>query len=219
MKMTALVAIIASLACASVAFGAHLQDDREPEVEATKHVSGRIANLAWTQSNIETLRSFDKTAILKFLNESAGVEGTPDAIKAWEVDEFEWVDLAGDGRYELATVGSSGPCCYYLYLYWQVAPKKVRSQSYGGAGKLSDTIRDLNGDGKKELILDAYVGSESYMGTKLQAMWPQVYASRMANMWRRAATFPTSMTTKSFRRSIRRSVTTKRRATKKPLRS
>jgi hypothetical protein len=40
---------------------------------------------------------------------------------------------------------------------------------------LRNTIRDLNGDGQKELILYSYIGSGNYEGITPQGMWPQVY--------------------------------------------
>jgi len=49
-KMNPLIAILGMLAFASAAFGAE------------------IADISWDQSNLETLRSFDKAAVARFLN-------------------------------------------------------------------------------------------------------------------------------------------------------
>jgi len=134
-----------------------------------------ISSIPWTASNLEALLTFNKTAVLQFINQHGRSEGTPAAMKESEVWEFEWVDLAGDGKYALALIGSSGPCCVDLLLYRQAESGKVTFQAFDGAGKLSNTIKDLNGDGQKELILYSYIGSGNYQGITPQGMWPQVY--------------------------------------------
>ncbi len=115
--------------------------------------SADIASLAWNQSNIETLRSFGKRAVATFVNELGHGEGTPNAMTARDIWELGWFDLAGNGKYELALITYSR-CCVDLILFWQDAPNDVRREAFLGAGKLSSTIRDLNRDGKDELILD-----------------------------------------------------------------
>lgn len=176
MKRCALIVTAAILAFAAFASGANSRgltsNQSEPEVEETRQVGGAIGSLAWNQSNIEKLRSLDKAAVVRFMNEWAGTEGDPDATNANQISEFEWVTLADDGKYELATVGSQGPCCVFLYLYRQDAPGEVRFQSYGGAGDLSKTIRDLNGDGKKELVLSQNVVEND---NDQKFFWPVVY--------------------------------------------
>lgn len=90
--------------------------------------------------------------------------------------EFGWYDLAGDGKYELLLRDSSGPCCVFLTIYWQDDPGKVRFESVGEAAELSKTVKDLNGDGKKELIIWrelAEPGSWSPMADTPR--WPAVY--------------------------------------------
>lgn len=44
-----------------------------------------------------------------------------------------------------------------------------------GAGDLKKTVRDLNGDGKDELILYSYLDSDGYRGAQPTPMWPKVY--------------------------------------------
>ena len=175
MKHRALIVIAAILAFATFAVGANtrgLTNQSEPEVEGTRQVGGAIGSLPWNQSNIEKLRSLDKAAVVRFMNEWAGTEGDPDATKPNQISEFEWLNLADDGKYELATVGSEGPCCVFLYLYRQDAPGEVTFQSYGEAGELSKTMRDLNGDGKKELVLSQNVVENE---GDLKFLWPVVY--------------------------------------------
>jgi hypothetical protein len=139
---------------------------------ATRGRAADLGSIPWTESNIETLRTFDKAAVVGYLNEYNRTEGTPEAIKDSEVRQFRWVDLAGDGKYELALTASSGPCCVFLWLYWQERPGKLRFQSLNGAGGLADTIRDLNDDGTDEIIVykDLVVYSDAQ-----RFGWPAVY--------------------------------------------
>lgn len=134
----------------------------------------RIAMLDWNRSNLETLRSLDKAALAQFLNDWP--ENVYNQITPAEIDDFGWFDLAGDGKYELAFTDHGGPCCEFLKIFWQEGPGKFRYVSYRGARyDLKDTVRDLSGDGKKELILHAYVGSASYGGASPSPTYPQVY--------------------------------------------
>jgi hypothetical protein len=154
-------------------------------------VGSQIGDLVWNRANIETLRSFDKTTTLRFLNEQGGVEGTPAALTDKEIDEFEWIDLAGNGRYQLALVGSSGPCCEDLLLYWQDAPGKLRFQSFDGAGKLSETIRDINGDGMDELIIWKEVAAPgSWSPMTATPRWPAVYKFKDGKYVEASGDFP-----------------------------
>lgn len=149
-----------------------------------------IGELAWDESNIKTLRAVDKAAVAHFMTKVGGSEGTPPAAKPSEIWEFEWVDLAGDGRYELALTESSGPCCVFLAIYWQEAPGKFRSQSLPGAGTLKKTIRDLDRDGKDELILYSYLDSDGYRGARATPMWPRVYRLRDGEYVEASLDFP-----------------------------
>jgi hypothetical protein len=129
--------------------------------------------LDWNQSNIDTLRSLDKAAIVKFLEEWPGTD-----VSGWigGVEEVGWFDLAGDGKYELALTEKYWPVLCLSKHLLREAPGKLRHVSYrGGEGDLKDTIRDPNGDGKKELILDAYVDGANYEGITPEPVWPQVY--------------------------------------------
>jgi hypothetical protein len=111
-------------------------------------------------------------------------------MKESEVWEFEWVDLADDGKYALALIGSSGPCCVDLLLYRQAASGKVSFQAFDGAGKLRNTIRDLNGDGQKELVLYSYVATANYQGTTPQPRWPEVYRLKGSKYVESSRDFP-----------------------------
>ncbi len=134
-----------------------------------------IGDLAWDESNIKTLRAVDKAAVAHFMSRFGGSEGTPDAVKPSEILEFEWVDLAGDGRYELVVTGSSGPNYAGLVIYWQESPDKFRSQFLPGVGTLQKAIRDLDRDGRDEIVLYSFLDPSGIRGARATPMWPQVY--------------------------------------------
>jgi hypothetical protein len=134
-----------------------------------------IAKIPWTESNVETLRAFDKAAIVRFVNALGGAD-TDILVPAYTIREFSWIDLAGDGRYALALFELPGTCCSGLVIYQQDARGKIRWQQFEGAGLLRTTIRDVNGDGKQELIIPSPVDPmiESY-GPVREIIWPHVY--------------------------------------------
>lgn len=136
----------------------------------------RVGNIPWTTSNLETLHGLDKEAIVRFFNESGALDAWPGTgASPSYIWEFKWMDLAGDGKLELVTIESSGPCCVVLGIDRQDTVGKVSSIGFNGASTIKKTVRDLNGDGKYELILYSYLDSDSYNGTTPVAMWPQVY--------------------------------------------
>src|SRR5258708_336910 len=85
-----------------------------------------IGDSPWVQSNIETFSAMKKADVVNFLNNWGGVVGTPAALTARDVQQFRWMDLAGDGKLQLALISSSGPCCSALVIYWQDTPGNIR---------------------------------------------------------------------------------------------
>lgn len=136
--------------------------------------AGQIDQLAWNQSNIATLRGLDESAVEKFVNEMS--EG--DVHKT--VGEFTWADLAGDGRYELiTTLDLSGRSFFdYLAVYERDDLGNVSVQWFPeetAIGRLSSVIRDLDNDGRKELIVPTLFPSGAYGAGSVSAVWPAVY--------------------------------------------
>src|ERR1019366_910067 len=111
----------------------------------------------------------DKASVAAFLNKRIGSEDPLWVLKPNEILEFKWVDLAGDGRCELVMMLSYGPDVSVLEIDW-----KDQAQVLTGVASLKDGIRDLDGDGKKEIILYSYL---DLAGRRADAtpMWPQVY--------------------------------------------
>jgi len=136
-----------------------------------------IADIPWNESNIQTLRGFNKSSVDTLVNKLRG----GDPMHAM-VGGFGWYDLAGDHRYELlATEDLSGRGFFdYLAIYQQdSAGKPVVQQWIEGDGigtDISKAVKDLNGDGKHELIIPKLLISYSTAET---FTWPAIY--RLAN--------------------------------------
>jgi len=133
-----------------------------------------IDQLTWDKSNIAILRGLNEAAIEKFVDELS--EG--DVHKT--VGEFSWVDLAGDGRYELVTtLDLSGRSFFdYLAVYERDNRGEVSVQWFSeetAIGKLSDVVRDLDGDGRMELIIPTLFPSGAYGAGSVSGVWPAVY--------------------------------------------
>jgi hypothetical protein len=135
-------------------------------------MGSQIASIPWNEANLQTLRSFDKAAVVK------SIDGLPGRglLTPQEVDEFGWFDLAGDGKYELVLTASSGPCCEALGILTQTRAGKLRVQNFLGAGQLSKTVRDLNGDGRMELILRPEIAQPgTWTPSVATPRWPAAY--------------------------------------------
>jgi hypothetical protein len=169
MKRVLIVLLTTILAFASIVFAA-----------------GKIGDIAWNESNIKTLRSFDKAAVLRVVQR---IDDSDFSLSYYGEFEFDWYP-AGDGKYELAVSSSTGPDISHLDIYWRDAPGKFRSQNFGilafarieewyeGAG-----FADLNGDGKEEIILFEPLDSDDsaiMFRRKFipNATWPKVYRLR-----------------------------------------
>jgi len=98
-----------------------------------------------------------------------------------ELMEFRWVDLAGDGGCELVFT-TWGAAVSHVNIEWQDSSQVLLGEAslvsrevyVGGKKKtFESSIRDLNGDGKKEIIVSSYLDSEGRLGAG--PVWPQVY--------------------------------------------
>lgn len=135
-------------------------------------VSSEIGDLPWNEANIQMLRSFDKTAVVNFLNDQRHEAGILELLTANEIGGFQWADLAGDGHYQLVLT-ISGPCAHFVTILSRDTSAKVTTtQSLAGWSDLKNAIRDLNGDGKDELILQTLLVEHDCAD---QLTWPAVY--------------------------------------------
>ena len=136
-------------------------------------IAAGIAEIPWNESNIQTLQGFDKSSVDALVNNLRG----GDPMHAM-VGGFGWYDLAGDHHYELVvTEDLSGRAFFdYLAIYQQDHAGKPAVQQWiegdGIGTDLSKVVRDLNHDGKHELIIPRVLFSYS---TSQTFTWPAVY--------------------------------------------
>jgi len=149
-----------------------------------------IASVPWIEANLDEMRRLDTYAVEQFVNRSPA--GDPHAT----VGEFAWVDLAGDGQYQLVvTLDLSGRAYFdYVAIYRRSPTGKVRRQWIEGQDvDLGRAIRDLDGDGTKELILLSGIDSGDPRGFAWgpSRVWPKVYRLRSGTYVDGSATFAT----------------------------
>jgi hypothetical protein len=179
MKKVLTVFLTAIVASASLAAGAEIRD------------------LAWDESNIKTLRAFNKAAVLRFENEinPAWAEQSESDFHSYE---YHWYP-AGGGKYELAISSQTGPDLAVLTIYRQDAPGKIRSQEFDSVGDASEAwydgpgFTDLNGDGKDELIsLEPFDNSDNLAERKFipNGFWLKVYRLRDGEYVEASRDFP-----------------------------
>jgi hypothetical protein len=140
--------------------------------------AGEIGDVAWTESNLDVLRTFDKAAIEDFANDMRD-----DGMHA-AVGEFAWIDLAGDKQYELVTRQDLSGRAYfdYLVVYRRNASGKITRDWIEGCDvpALDKIVRDLDGDGKDELIVPSSIDRHDPRGFAWgpSRVWPKVYELR-----------------------------------------
>ena len=103
-------------------------------------------------------------------------------IREADIGEFTWADLAADGTYQLVVTEDTGRRFYNsLVLYDRDSAGKLHTQQINGwhIDNLKRVIRDLNGDGKDELIIPTPQFCATYRGVGAIPTWPAV--SRLEN--------------------------------------
>lgn len=132
MKTRHLLILFLLTCCNCVAFGA------------------QIDSIPWTDANIEKLDRSSKAAVAKFVN-GLGDPNLEVLLNPYRISGFEWLALAGNGRSELVVV-TYWPATSWTTIYWRERSGKVDAQALRGETSLKNGIKDLDGDGKKEII-------------------------------------------------------------------
>ena len=154
-----------------------------------------IADLAWKESNIKTLRGFNEDACYRFFNR--------DDLDAAETEapiypDCDWYP-AGNGTYELAINSQSGPDAAFLDAYWRDGQGKITDQEFeidqdAGEGWYDGPqFADLNHDGSSDLILIAHLEYDQpshRFKTVPDGEWPQVYRLRNGKYAEASRDFP-----------------------------
>ena len=138
-----------------------------------------IADIPWNQSNIETLRSFNQADLARFATPVLGNfsgHGDSPVVKAKDIGDFTWADLAGDGHYELVmTLDVNGRAFFNALMIFRREPSgKIATEELRGSNiqNLGKVIQDLDGDGKDELIIPTMLAEFS---ADDGISWPMVY--------------------------------------------
>lgn len=157
----------------------------------------QIGKIALGGCNAAEQGRSDKAAVAAFVSkmwDSKGIGG----LDPLEVMEFKWVDLAGNGRCELVFT-CWGAAVSSLYIEWQDSSQVLPGEAnvevrHANIGEKENTfnssIRDLNGDGKKEIIMSSYLAPRGRRGADVTPVWPQVYRLQGEKYVPASADFP-----------------------------
>jgi hypothetical protein len=153
--------------------------------------AGGISDLPWNESNIQTLRALDKSAVVGLLSDLWNDNHPFSIPKARDIGEFAWADLAGDRRYELVvTLDVNGRAFFNaLMIYSRDSSGKISTREIDGwmISDLGKVIQDLKGDGKDELIIPTVLISYSTAET---STWPAVYRLENGKYVEASSEFP-----------------------------
>jgi hypothetical protein len=139
-----------------------------------------IASVRWDKAHLRTLNTFGKADVAQLLTEEGLILHAACAcVKADDIGEFTWADLQGNGSLELvATMDVNGRAFFNaLFVWWRDSSGNVVRQAINGwmISDLHAVIRDLNGDGRDELIIPSVLLSYSTAET---ITWPAIYKLR-----------------------------------------
>ena len=132
-------------------------------------IGSEIDTIPWTASNIAKLNKLDKATVAAFIN-NLGDSGSP-VLDPYRISSFKWEDLAPDGRAELM-IWTYFPAISWLTIYWREPDGTFHAQTLSGE---KNEIKDLDGTGKKEIIMDSYLDPAGRRGANPTPVWPQVY--------------------------------------------
>jgi hypothetical protein len=161
--------------------------------------AAEIAHMPWDEANISTLRPLDRDSIERFVNSPIAYdlpkgEGPLSVVLPTNVLQFGWADFGGNGRYSLVVV--SGGQAEGITVFEQNASGKIDHQDIDLEGygheewPLMDKIRDLNGDGKKELLINAGFGTGRSMAETPLTQWPMIYRLHGGKLVEASREFP-----------------------------
>ena len=147
---------------------------------------GRTAGqvqILWNESNARTLEALTKADVANILN--AAPDSAND-LTPGQIDQFRFADLEGNGKYELLLT-ESGPCASFVMILRQIGGGYLNRQAFFGGANLNTATRDLNGDGKQELIILTPLVSHSCTD---MVTWPVVYSLKRGKYVEASRDFP-----------------------------
>ncbi len=200
-KLPALIVGLVMLVSAAVAFAA----DTSPSTNSEPRRETRIAAVAWDDSNLDALHSFNADDVFEFVDQmkddpNYDVISTSHGDDSRSIEGFTWTDLAGDHRYRLVVVfGPQGTSITNSLVIYSRSPSgKITSEVISGEGIGLDgdpapdidapkLIQDLDGDGKYELVVPEEWGSA--LATS-QVIFLKVYRLRNGSYVEASHDFP-----------------------------
>jgi len=145
-------------------------------IAATNPSFAAGTDLTWSESNLRTLASLDKSAIAQLIDDLPPSGQSVVRLDPTDIGEFIWVDLEHDGKYHLLLTQDVNGRAFYnaLLIYTRDAAGRLASQEIRGSSiqDLPKIVRDINGDGKDELIIPTELVSHSTAAT---TTYPAVY--------------------------------------------
>lgn len=147
---------------------------------------------AWNKSNLDALRGLDKPGVVALLAAIPGNDALP-VPGAQDINEFMWADLQGNGSYELlVTYDVNKRGFYNAILIYTRNGDRVRWEEIRGWNieDLPKVTRDIDGDGKDELIIPSQLPSDTYRGAAGMAIWPAVYRLKDGQYMEASGDFP-----------------------------
>jgi len=138
----------------------------------------------WNEVDLRTLQTATPQDVVDFMKSdraqpdhwsgAISFDGDISGLSTYHTRDFKWVNLAGGTEYQLAVavppLGSSG--VNSLIIFNKDFTGQTTANLVSGVGVSTRDIRDLNGDGKKQLIItDGYETGPAGAGV----YWPKVY--------------------------------------------
>ncbi len=161
---------------------------------ASNLLAGDFSKVPWTEANIETLRTLNKTAIAALVADLPSANSSVLRPVAADIGEFLWADLEGNGTYQLLMTLDVNSRHFYnsLVVYTRDSSGRLASQDIRGWAirNLSKVIKDINGNGKDELIIPSQLASDTYRGAAGMAIWPAVYRQKDGQYVEASREFP-----------------------------
>jgi hypothetical protein len=152
-----------------------------------------IGRVPCNQADLDALHGADRAAVTKFVNDTRP-HGALIKITAVTLSEFGWADV-GEGKGDLLVLFDWSGRGYSntLSIYSCGGAGELNIQEIDGwkMGNLKQMARDLNGDGKDELIVPTELGAEG-LWQPLMAMpvWPAVYRLQKGRYVKDSRDFP-----------------------------
>jgi hypothetical protein len=142
-------------------------------VDTVKGPQGGAAALDPAAVRLQSMTTAGASQVEAFLR---GIDPAPVPELTLKAGDFRVVDLAGDGRPELlVALDYSGRAFYNtLAIVWANGSKfRLQKLDIWNLTSMKGVVQDLDGDGRKELVLPEQV--TAYQGSGAMASWHAVY--------------------------------------------